>query len=110
MRQIKLMYPLLLSVMSVSVHAGSMSTSTDAMPCGSNAVTLGMTPEEIINTCGQKGEPAMVTEHVRPAVGEDVEHTEDVFEKWLYPTSDRRGNTHVVIKNGEVVKIFTTGR
>lgn len=100
---------LVFSTLVASAHAGG--NSAEVMPCGSNQITLGMTPDEIIDTCGKAGEPAMVTEHVRPALGENVsENAEDVFEKWLYPTTDRRGNTHVVIKNGEVVKIFTTGR
>lgn len=100
---------LMFSTLTASAYAGS--TSTEIMPCGSNQITLGMTPDEIIDTCGKAGEPAMVTEHVRPALGENVSKTaEDVFEKWLYPTDDNRGNAHVVIKNGEVVKIFTTGR
>lgn len=106
MREIKIIAPLVLSVLAFNAHAGS--TSTEMMPCGSNKITLGMTPDEIIDTCGQAGEPSMVTEHVRPAVGDNAEHDTDVFEKWLYPMGDNRGNSHVVIKNGEVVKIFTT--
>ncbi len=108
MRMINSISPLAFTVLAFSAHAGS--TSTESMPCGSNQITLGMTPTEIINTCGEAGEPSMVTEHIRPALGDSAENDEDVFEKWLYPMNDRRGNSHVVIKNGEVVKIFTTGR
>ncbi|WP_289282257.1 MULTISPECIES: DUF2845 domain-containing protein [unclassified Methylophaga] len=89
-------------------HAGS-SEYLDSYSCGKSAIEIGMNIDEIKLMCGQTWQPSNVVKSVRPAleVGKDGERLQDNFEKWMFKTvSD--GSTHVLLKNGEVIRIFTT--
>lgn len=81
------------------------SADLSSLPCGGQAIKLGMSPDEIKSTCGQHWEPDFVSKHERPALGAD-DGSSDYFEKWMYRTSGKN-DTHVILKNGEVVRIFT---
>lgn len=85
------------------VSAGS--ADLPSLPCGSQAIKLGMSPDDIRTTCGQHWEPSFISKHERPALGAD-DGASDYFEKWMYRTSGNN-DTHVILKNGEVVRIFT---
>ncbi len=87
---------------SSAVLAGSADLSS--LPCGSQAIKLGMSPQQIKSTCGQNWQPSYISKHERPALGD--EKGNDHFEKWMYNTADNKA-THVIFKNGEVVRIFT---
>lgn len=88
---------------STSAAAGSADLSS--LPCGTQAIKLGMSPDDIKTTCGQNWQPSYISKHERPALGTD-DGSSDYFEKWMYKAADKN-DTHVIIKNGEVVRIFT---
>jgi len=94
---------------STSVFAGSASSHEETMACGSNSIKIGMSTDDIKAICGQFWEPAFISKHTRPVLrkvsASDEEN--DYFEKWLYRIVDHQ-ETHVVIKNGQIVKIFNT--
>ncbi|MDX1572522.1 MAG: hypothetical protein R3341_00755 [Methylophaga sp.] len=84
------------------VFAGG-SAEVPSVKCGvSAAIEVGMTPADVKSECGKAWEPSYVSEHVRPRSNGD----EDIFHKWLVHP-EGLPETHVVIKNGEVVRIFT---
>ncbi len=93
---------LIAGLFSSAVLAGSADLSS--LPCGSQAIKLGMSPQQIKSTCGQAWEPSYISKHKRPALGDEEGH--DLFEKWMYSTTNSKA-THVIFKNGEVVRIFT---
>jgi len=84
------------------------SSDMDKFQCGTQAIVLGMSPDDIKATCGQNWKPDYISKHNRPSVGvvDTAEHGEDHFEKWMYRTADHN-DTHVILKNGEVIRIFT---
>lgn len=84
------------------VYAGG-SNEVDSVSCGvSAAIEVGMTPKDVETNCGKTWQPSYVSEHVRPRSNGD----EDIFQKWLVHP-EGLPETHVVFKNGEVVRIFT---
>lgn len=85
--------------------AAAGSADLSSLPCGTQAIKLGMSPDDIKTTCGQFWEPSFVSKHERPALGTD-DGSSDYFEKWMYRTVGEN-DTHVIIRNGEVVRIFT---
>jgi hypothetical protein len=85
------------------VSAGSADLSS--LPCGTQAIKLGMSPDDIKTTCGQYWEPDFVSKHERPSRKAE-DGSSDYFEKWMYRTSGKN-DTHVILRNGEVVRIFT---
>lgn len=89
-----------------AVWAGS--SDMEEFQCGTQAIVLGMSPADIKATCGQQWKPAYISKHTRPAVGMDeaAKTDEDHFEKWMYRTAGHT-DTHVILKNGEVIRIFT---
>lgn len=90
------------SLFSSAVLAGGADLAS--LPCGGEAIKLGMSPQQIKSICGQSWEPSYISKHERPALGDEEGH--DYFEKWMYNTADNNA-THVIFKNGEVVRIFT---
>ncbi len=102
MRQRTIAFMTVASLFSSAVLAGGADLSS--LPCGSQAIQLGMSPQQIKSTCGQSWEPSYISTHERPALGDEEGH--DYFEKWMYKTADSHA-THVIFKNGEVVRIFT---
>jgi hypothetical protein len=75
--------------------------------CGTGTIEIGMSPEDIKRSCGNNCEPVFVSKHERPALkGDAMDH----FEKWLYKAAAGQNETHVLLKNGEVIRIFTTTR
>ena len=102
--------PMAVLLLSGNAIAGSASSHTDTMSCGSNSISVGMSTDDIKMICGQFWEPAFISKHTRPTLKKVVEteaDQSDYFEKWLYRTVEQQ-ETHVVIKNGQVVKIFNT--
>lgn len=85
------------------VSAGSADLSS--LPCGSHAIKLGMSPDDIKTTCGHDWKPDFVSKHERPSKRAE-NGASDYFEKWMYRTSGKN-DAHVILKNGEVVRIFT---
>lgn len=87
---------------SSALWAGG-SNEVASVSCGVKAaIEVGMTPGDVKSNCGETWQPSYVSEHVRPRSNGD----EDVFHKWLVHP-DGLPETHVVFKNGEVVRIFT---
>ncbi len=99
---------MLVSAIGLSRSALSGSSDMEQLQCGAKAIELGMSADDIKATCGQHWEPAYISTHTRPAVGgEDAAESEaDHFEKWMYRTGGN-GDTHVILKNDEVIRIFT---
>ncbi len=84
------------------VFAGG-SVEVPSVSCGiSSAIEVGMTPDDVKSQCGQAWQPSYVSEHVRSRSNGDP----DIFHKWLVHP-EGLPETHVVLKNGEVVRIFT---
>ena len=99
-------------LMSATASAGNATSHQNSMACGANSITIGMTTDDIKTVCGQFWEPAFISTHTRPAikkVADSDQLLDDHFEKWLYRTVDKQ-ETHVVIKNGQIVKIFNTSQ
>ncbi|HAO23880.1 MULTISPECIES: DUF2845 domain-containing protein [unclassified Methylophaga] len=96
-------------LLSGPAFAGNASSHEESMACGSNSITIGMSTDDIKTICGQFWEPAFISSHTRPVLRKvaDSDQVNDHFEKWLYRIVDNQ-ETHVVIKNGLVVKIFNT--
>lgn len=96
-------------LVSATAVAGNSSSHEDSMACGANSITIGMSTDDIKSICGQFWEPAFISVHTRPVLRKvadsDVEN--DQFEKWLYRIVEKQ-ETHVIIKNGQIVKIFNT--
>lgn len=87
---------------SYGVLAGG-SNEVASVSCGvSAAIEVGMTPADVENRCGEAWQPSYISEHVRARREGDP----DVFHKWLVHP-EGLPETHVVFKNGEVVRIFT---
>jgi hypothetical protein len=86
-----------------AVAAGTADLAS--LACGAHAITLGMSPADIKAACGQQWKPSYISKHTRPAVGKD-DGSKDHFEKWMYKLTGKKV-THVIFKNGEVVRIFT---
>lgn len=87
---------------SSALWAGG-SNEVASVTCGvSAAIEVGMTPADVKDNCGENWKPSYVSEHIRPR--RDGE--EDIFHKWLVHPAGLP-ETHVVFKNGEVVRIFT---
>lgn len=91
---------LFLTQMTV-VHA----TEQKQFSCGKAKIELGMTPEQIKLVCGKSWKPSYISEHHRPSLKEDKKM--DHFIKWMYKTGTKTA-THILIKNGKVVRIFQT--
>lgn len=104
-----LLVPMTALLFSASVFAGSASSHEESMACGSNNITIGMSTDDIKAICGQFWEPAFISKHTRPVLRKvaDSDEENDYFEKWLYRVVEDQ-ETHVVIKNGQIVKIFNT--
>lgn len=96
-------------LVSVTAFAGNSSSHESSMACGANSITIGMTTDDIKAICGQFWEPAFISVHTRPVLKKvaDSDQENDQFEKWLYRIVENQ-ETHVIIKNGQVVKIFNT--
>ncbi len=94
-----------LTALSWMGNAMAGSADLSSLPCGTQAIKLGMSPDDIRTTCGQNWEPAFVSKHTRPALRAD-DGSSDYFEKWMYKAVDKN-DAHVILKNGEVVRIFT---
>lgn len=94
---------------STTANAGNLSSHENSMACGANSITIGMSIDDIKTTCGQFWKPAFISLHTRPVLRKvaNSDHENDQFEKWLYRTVEKQ-ETHVIIKNGQVVKIFNT--
>ena len=109
MRLSTFLVPVATLLFSANIFAGSASSHEETMTCGSNSITIGMSTDDIKAICGQFWEPAFISKHTRPVLRKvadsDVEN--DYFEKWLYRMVEDQ-ETHVVIKNGQIVKIFNT--
>ncbi|MCX4188955.1 hypothetical protein [Methylophaga sp. OBS3] len=90
-------------LMSASAAFAGGSNEVASVSCGvSAAIEVGMTPADVKTLCGQGWQPSYISEHIRAR----SDGTEDIFHKWLvHPTG--LPETHVVLKNGEVVRIFT---
>lgn len=87
---------------SSMVMAGG-SIEVSSVSCGvASAIEVGMTPDDVKSQCGKAWQPSYVSEHVRSRSNGDP----DVFHKWLVHP-EGLPETHVVLKNGEVVRIFT---
>ncbi|HET8806750.1 MAG TPA: hypothetical protein VFM76_00050 [Methylophaga sp.] len=94
---------LTLLLSSSIVFAGG-SKEVESVSCGiSSAIEVGMTPADVKSQCGKSWEPSYISEHIRPSSNGD----EDVFHKWLVHPKGLP-ETHVLLKNGEVVRIFTS--
>ena len=79
------------------------SIEVASVSCGvTAAIEVGMTPADVKNNCGNNWQPSYISEHIRPR----RDGHEDIFHKWLVHP-DGLPETHVVFKNGEVVRIFT---
>jgi hypothetical protein len=89
---------------SVSM-AGSLEM--ESFQCGKNAIEVGMTVDEVKTVCASYV-PSYISKHARPALraAKDGSTPDDLFEKWMYKTAGSN-DTHVLIKNGVVVRIFT---
>lgn len=96
-------------LVSATASAGNITSHQNSMACGANSITIGMTTDDIKTVCGQFWEPAFISTHTRPVLKKVADSTQldDHFEKWLYRIVDNQ-ETHVVIKNGHIVKIFNT--
>lgn len=93
---------LALLLSSSAVLAGG-STEVASVSCGVKAaIEVGMTPADVEKKCGETWEPSYISKHVRPR----SDGEEDIFYKWLVHP-EGLPETHVVLKNGEVVRIFT---
>ncbi len=100
--QLRVISGVVLLLGSSAVWAGG-SDEVASVSCGVQAaIEVGMTPADVKDQCGQNWKPSYVSEHVRPR--RDGE--EDIFHKWLVHPKGLP-ETHVVFKNGEVVRIFT---
>lgn len=98
---------LTLAAIALSWSGLAVAGSADlaSLACGAQTIKLGMSPDDIKTTCGQHWEPDFISKHERPALGAD-DGSSDYFEKWMYRTADEN-DAHVIIRNGEVVRIFT---
>lgn len=98
---------LLLVIAATGWQSPALAGSTDlsSLACGNHAIELGMSPQDIKSTCGRNWKPAYISKHKRRAVGA-ADGSNDLFEKWMYKAGGKKA-AHVVIKNGEVVRIFT---
>lgn len=96
-------------LVSASALAGNSSSHESSMACGANSITIGMSTDDIKAICGQYWEPAFISVHTRPVLRKvaDSEQENDQFEKWLYRIVEKQ-ETHVIIKNDKIVKIFNT--
>ncbi|MCX4188104.1 DUF2845 domain-containing protein [Methylophaga sp. OBS4] len=97
-------------MMNGNVWAGSITDLTE-LNCGNKAIQIGMSPQDIKTICGRNWEPAFISKHIRPALhaDEDGKVSNDYFEKWMYKAADK-SDAHVLLKNGEVIRIFTTSQ
>lgn len=99
---------MLVSALGLARIALAGSSDMEQFQCGAKAIQLGMSAAEIKATCGKNWKPSYISKHIRPAVGADqAKKTEnDHFEKWMYRSAGHN-DTHVILKNGEVIRIFT---
>ncbi len=82
--------------------------------CGNKLIQLGMTQQDIFNTCGPNGEPSKVltkdvnkaNPYERYSDGTMPVYT-DQYVYWLYEPYGKY-DTYVVFKNGRVVRIYST--
>lgn len=97
----------ILQVSALLLGSMSLAQATDIkeFDCGYGVVKPNMTPEQIKLACGSNWVPSYISEHERPSA-KDKSKT-DYFEKWMYKHT-RSEATHVLLKNGRVVRIFTT--
>lgn len=95
-----------LGFFSTALHAGSSDLSS--LSCGFSEITVGMSLDEIEANCDPDVRPAFISEHSRPIPGsaKTGEATHEEFQKWMYYPPNQQ-TTHVVIRNGIVVRIFT---
>jgi len=98
----------LVSIFGLAGPAWAGSSDMDKFQCGAKAIELGMSVDDIKANCGQNWQPSYISKHSRPAVGADAdtEQENDQFEKWMYRTAGTN-DTHVILKNDEVIRIFT---
>lgn len=94
-----------IGVFATAVHAGSSDLSS--LDCGFSEIKVGMTLEEIEANCDPDVRPAFISEHTRPIPpsAKTGDATHDEFQKWMYYPPNQQ-TTHVVIRNGTVVRIF----
>lgn len=94
-----------LGIFSTIVYAGSSDLSS--LNCGFSEIKVGMTLEEIEANCDPEVRPAFISQHSRPVPpsAKNGDATHDEFQKWMYYPANQQ-TTHVVIRNGTVVRIF----
>lgn len=107
MKNIVKLISIVLSLTGAGIAAAE-TVDLTSYRCGQNAIKIGMTPNQIQSQCGAEKEPVFISKHSRPALhaSADDQNKNDYFEKWMY-SDEGQGATHVLLKNGKVIKIFT---
>jgi len=99
----------LLAVTSCFVAYSSISQAgsvhLDTFDCGQNKITLGMTTAQLKAQCDPIKKPSFIKKKNRPSP--NAADKVDAFEQWLYKAKGR-DDTYVLLKNGKVVRIFST--
>ena len=97
-------------MISSNLWAGSV-VDYETLNCGDNEIEIGMKMNEIKSGCGPNWEPAFISKHDRPALRKDNADGKkmDHFEKWIYRAAGK-ADTHVLLKNGEVIRIFSNSQ
>ncbi|AFJ03662.1 hypothetical protein Q7C_2541 [Methylophaga frappieri] len=96
-----LMLGISLILTSTVTQAGG-SRDVPDVACGDNKILVGMTLDEVMAGCTPNWKPAYISEHIRSR----RDGSSDTYHKWLIYPVDQPG-THVLFKNGEIVRIFT---
>lgn len=95
-----------------SVHADTSELSS--YRCGNNLIKKGMTPADIEDTCGRRGEPDRVFRKDVQKADPYLRYSDGtmpvVTEQYVYWVYEPYGkfDTYVVFKNGRVVRIYST--
>lgn len=93
---------------------GLAESELDSYRCGNKLIKLGMTAQDIFNTCGASGEPSRTftkeeqkaNPYARYSDGTMPVHT-DHYDYWLYEPYGKF-DTYVVFRNGRVIRIYST--
>lgn len=98
---------LMVSCMALASNVFAASVDHEQFICGQKQITLGMAIEKARLDCGPFGQPDFISEHSRPnrKVSNELDNHFDIYEKWLYK-SPINGDTHILFKNGQVIRIF----
>ena len=108
MREFTLL-PLMLMVACLAGNAWAGSADLERLACGNKAIEIGMSSTEIQTNCGTSWQPSFTVKTTRPGLhaDKDGQVPDDHFEKRMYKAAGK-SDTHVLLKNGEVIRIFTT--